>query len=428
MTNFDINEKIIEEIIYSSDNYMIHGPGGVGKSFLIRELYANAKQQGLNIYKTATTGIAAVGIGGCTLHRYSGIGLGEESTFRLWARVNNSKKALKRIRNTDILIVDEVSMLGAKLFTKLNEIFKLARESEEPFGGIRLVLVGDFFQLPPVKDDWVFKCEAWEELDINFIELTKAKRFTDKNFTDILYRIRTSDHTEEDIEKLKSRIKTWDSKNDLIEPTVLYPKKKDVHSYNQKRLKQLATPSVIFNAEDDIMINDKAQKAKNKEYYEKLFDEAIPKCIELKVGAQVMLKVNLDVESGLVNGSRGVICGVKEDKVTVIFSNRRKEIITKHTWEIAEENASGEYDAYAVRKQIPLILAYSLTIHKTQGCTLDKVKCDPTEVFEYGQAYVMLSRVRCLEGLYLDNFDPKCIFVDKEVKKYIKSVEKIIYE
>lgn len=427
-------DRIIDAIL-NKENILLHSGGGTGKSYLIREI----TKELLDITKTkfactATTGIAALNINvpekkifASTLHRWSGTGLARESAEKLVGKVEKDPQAKRRWCETDLLIIDEVSMLGAEFFDKLDYIGRRVRGNLlEPFGGLRLFMSGDFLQLPPVKDGWVFSSRAFKELDITPFNLTEPKRYDDIEYFNMLLRIREGTHTRDDEKKLIARhkayldlIKNQEVNERTILPTVIFSKKVDVESHNTDELDRLETP-IFENIAADTF---KRYTARGRfEYYENLLNETIPKSVILKEGAQVMLKYNMDVKSGLVNGSRGVITHIDSVGLTirVLFLNGSEHEVGKHTWDIEDK------DGKASRTQFPLILAYAITAHKSQGMSLDLAVCDiGPSIFSDGQAYVMLSRVRNLNGLYLTDFYPPSIRANKTALKYSKKLQKL---
>jgi ATP-dependent DNA helicase PIF1 len=423
-------EVEIAKKVLAGENVLLHGPGGCGKSYTIRLLYKKLRSLGKKVHCTATTGIAALNLSGPgiktrTLHSWAGIGLGDANVLKLIEKVKSHYAHRRRWEETQVLIIDEVSMLGAKLFKKLDLLARVVRgRRDEPFGGIRLVLSGDFLQLPPVKDTWLFETEEWKNLNLKCVPFMEPKRYDDLTYFDALLRIRRGIHTEEDIEMLQKRVTAYDeylfkqvdSTELTIKPTLLYSRKRDVEAYNLNQLHSLPDKARTYTAEDHYK---PLRPRVRKEKYELMLDDAIKKSLVIKVGAQVMLKANLDVDDGLVNGSRGVVTGLGMDYVDVKF--RKHEIATRimsHTWSVEDD------DMTAMRTQIPLILAWASTIHKSQGCTIDFAVCDiGSSVFEDGQAYVALSRVRNLDGLFISDFHPDVITANADAVRYVNKME-----
>lgn len=204
-----IDKEIIHYAVNNRTNIFLHGRGGTGKSTLLNEIVRQLEIDNRIVKKTALTGVAAVLIGGITLHRFSGIGLGDGDKLQLLKRVSMRKNVKKDIIETETLIIDEISMCGAELFDKINFVFKKIRKNEKPFGGIQLILVGDMLQLEPIKDAYIFKSEVWKQLNLKIYNLTISKRYNETSYFDLLSRIRETNHTQEDITILKGRYEEY---------------------------------------------------------------------------------------------------------------------------------------------------------------------------------------------------------------------------
>ncbi|HMP28214.1 MAG TPA: AAA family ATPase [Saprospiraceae bacterium] len=430
-----MESSLIEKIydaIENGQNVILHGPGGTGKSYLLREIATHFSKQGKKVSCTATTGIAAinlsvpeVSIAGSTLHSWAGVGLADTHPQKLVALVNHNDMARRRWNFTDLLIIDEISMGGAEFIDKLDFVAREIRRCKlKPFGGLQIVFSGDFLQLPPVKDKFAFESFAWKEMEKESFILEEPKRYPNVEWFNMLLRFRKAQPTTEDIKFLRTRLQAYQKyvsdleKNqdiELIRPTVLHSKRVDVDYENDVELNKLPGLQKEFIATDKFVpFNNHARS----DHYIKPLDDAIPRSVCLKVGAQVMLKANLDIKGGFANGSRGVVLEILGDGVKVKFLNGKTNTITQHTW-IQEDK-----DGKATRTQLPLILAYALTIHKTQGCTLDYAICNiGPSVFCPGQGYVALSRVRSPEGLLLSEFYPPAIKADPIALKYVNELE-----
>lgn len=418
----EVDKKIIEYAVSKRKNIFIHGPAGVGKSTLIKEIVKRSTNRVIAV--TATTGIAALNIGGTTLHRFAGIFTGIGTAEELWEVISKKYLIKRQWKNTNTLIIDEVSMLGGELFDKLNFIAQKARNSTLPFGGMQLILTGDLFQLPPIKDTWIFNSETWKTMNFEFFNLTEPKRYSEASYYNILLQVRKGELTQESIElfqerhaeflKVKDDIKNWE-----IQPTILYSRRENVERYNLEKLNNIDAEEWEFDAQDDFVSKkDAVFSEAQKKFYTSLLDEFMPKKIVLKVGAQVMLKSNINVEAGLVNGSRGVVLNITEDVILVKFLGNRIFPVQAVCCDYRDKYG------LASRSQIPLILAWSCTIHKSQGTTIDFAIADVGEdIFANGQAYVALSRIRNVKGLFLSNFEPSAIKTDKQVLEFVKNFE-----
>jgi len=425
--------SILTEIENGQSLFLL-GPGGTGKSFIIRHIAAILASKGKKVACTAATGIAAINlsvpeahIAGSTIHSWAGVGLADQPPLKLVARITHDERARKRWLETDVLFLDEISMVGAILMDKLDYVGRsIRRTPNKPFGGIQLICSGDFLQLPPVKEKWAFQSMVWiNDLGSSLIHylLDEPKRYEDRDWFDMLLRIRKGHQTKEDIKFLRTRqiaydawLKTITKDALIVKPTVLNSRRMDVDFENDQELEKLSGSLRDFVAVDDFKPRNNHARV---EHYMKQLDDAIPKYIHLKVGAQVMLKANLDISEGLANGSRGVVIGMFDTGVQVKWRNNKTTMVASHTW-IQEDK-----DGKAVRNQIPLILAWSLTIHKCQGCTLDYAICNlGPSIFCPGQAYVALSRVRSSDGLFLSEFYPSSIKADQDALEYTENVEK----
>ena len=412
---------------------------------ILRILAQKLIDRGKGVYCTATTGIAALNMGDGmalktrTLHSWAGIGLGKDDKDKLLAKVASKKKNRERWQKTDILVVDEVSMLGKDLFEKLDYIGRRIRKCEIlPFGGIQLIFSGDFLQLPPIKDDFLFESPVWNRCSFFIVPFLTRRRFDDPQYFELLMRVRKGEQTQDDLRIIQSCVKKYDELNKSltinvnkkrklndepeIRPTILHSKVVDVSSHNSTELDKLPGDSQIYFAVDNYTPIG-AHSSSAEPFYEHMLEETIPAAIQLKAGAQVMLRANLDVEGGLVNGSRGVVLACNSDSVDVKFKNDKRVRIVPHTWEFQDESM------IAARTQIPLLLAWSITIHRIQGCTLDYAVCNLGQsIFAEGQAYVALSRVRNINGLYITNFYPKSLKVNKKALAFENTIPKVTVE
>ena len=377
-------------------NYLFHGPGGCGKTVALKLLHIPSTYK---VFYTAATGIAAINLpNGSTLHRWAGIGLAKESAEVLAVKVTHVAKL--RWLKADILIIDEISMIGSNLFDKLDYIGRTIRKINLPFGGIRLILSGDFLQLSPINDGWIFNSKVWPTLDLQVILFDKMMRFNDEQYFSMLLRARKGTITDDDVNMLRKCNRPLEGD---IMPTILYARKVNVNDLNIAELNKLDTEERIYESRCTGMKPEDA---------EVMYD--IPHKLRLKIGAQVMLRINLD--NKLVNGSRGIVVGLNSRCVNVKFLCGVFPI-DAHLWE------HGDIHLYTSISQIPLILAWAITIHKSQGSTLDRVKCNlGNSIFTAGQAYIALSRVRNLESLELEHLNRKKIFADGEALTFVEKL------
>ena len=436
-------QKSVLHYLIRGDNVFLTGGGGVGKSYLLSIIYTEfpaLKRSFLKhnqdtpsrvprIQMCALTGCAALLLGhkAKTLHSWAGIGLGKGTVQELCIKIRRNRKALQQWLCTDLLIIDEVSMMTAELLDKLNGIGKKLRSNQRPFGGIQVLLVGDFYQLPPVYKNgeetvFAFEGEAWKEGFPYSMELTKIQRQKDITFQTILTEARMGALSKESCTILRSR-EGLDWKQNKILPTLLFPRRSEVDMINESNLKALVGKRYSYEARlvyDGKMPDRFSEKDEGFILALQHFDSnaAYASHLELMLNAQVMLIANLDPAAGLVNGSRGVVVGFcSATELPIIeFVNGARRTIGTHSWPIEDYEFVG-------RTQIPLRLAWAYTTHKAQGSSLDTALIDiGSGNFEFGQAYVALARARSLEGLYVYDFDPVAFKAHPKVKAFYQSL------
>lgn len=398
-------------------NIFITGAGGVGKTALIKhftKLYQNVK----TIAVTSTTGTSALLINGTTLYSYLGIGLGKGTAESICSYLYKRPFIRKRWVDLQVLVIDEVSMLSPNLFDKLEEIARVIRHSTAPFGGIQLILSGDFLQIPCIdSNQFCFQSEKWDECVNEIFYLDEIIRQSDPIFQNCLNDIRLANFPTHVVEIIESRVGAILQNDHGIIPTKLFPLNKNVNYINNKELDNLIQEGgECLQYELEITVHP---GIKNKQLVINKFETNFiaPSILQLCVGAQVMLLYNLDLQRKLANGSRGVVTRFVNDMPVVKFLNGIEQIIDYHTWEI-EENDVKQLSA----TQIPLKLAYSISIHKSQGSSLDYAEIDLSNIFEYGMAYVALSRVKSLEGLSIINIDWDKIKANPDAVEFYKNL------
>lgn len=387
-------------LMLQGKSIFLTGPGGTGKSMTVK-LFVSMYSQVKKIAVTSTTGTSALLINGVTLHSYLGIGLGKGSVGSMTTKILKKVYLKNRWTKLDVLIIDEISMMSPDLFDKLEEMARVIRRNTKPFGGIQLILSGDFCQLPCIDStDFCCHAESWERCIDNVICLDEIVRQSDPVFQNCLNHIRLGQLPEDVIERLESRVGVNIINEFGILPTKLYPLNWNVDKVNEEALDNLCTEDTEFfeyNMEIKIYEYVKDKEAALEKFRKNCI---APETLQLCIGAQVMLLYNLDLESKLANGSRGVVIGFTNELPVVRFLNGVERVIDYHIWELEE------MDTKIMRiVQVPLKLAYAISIHKCQGCSLDCVEVDLTDVFEYGQAYTALSRVKNLNGLSIIGYD-----------------------
>lgn len=416
-------------------NLLVTGPGGTGKSELIRSIVADATEAGLTYQVCALTGCAAdqLRCKARTIHSWASLGLATGSVGEVVDRIYKQKQKRACWTKTDLLIIDEVSMMSAKLLNILDLLARKSRKDTRPFGGLQLLMFGDFYQLPPVGnrdgDDpesamWAFEYERWDELIDDTIELKTVFRQTDKAFVKALHQIRVGRLTKSSCEMMTSRVGATLTPPNGVVPTRLVPLRRQADAINTKHLAELSTQPFKFDMENDWHSESASGGLINKQTVEYEHNYLASSCIceksiTLKQGAQVMCVANLDMddEKPIVNGSQGIVVGFAGGMPRVLFANGREMLMPKHSW------TSERHPTVSI-KQVPLILAWAVTIHKAQGATLSYAEVDAgSGVFECGQTYVALSRVRSLDGLTLTSFNPSKIILDQKVIEFYERLK-----
>jgi ATP-dependent DNA helicase PIF1 len=444
------------------ENLFITGPGGTGKTFLIRHLINSAKENKKHVQVCALTGCASVllNCSARTIHSWSGIKLARGDANTIIESVLRSNRILNNWRAVKILIVDEVSMMSKKIFNILNEIGKRVRHSPLPFGGIQVVFTGDFFQLPPVgnnindqgSEDFCFESDEWYKVFKmeNHIELNSMFRQKDQDYIEILNEIRRGELSEKNAEKLKKYVGREYAKTDnnsMHTPTKLFPTRVKTDYINNMMFNTLDEDeyhlelgvktdcSVLLDGGNnknggktftyEQVLKCQRMTLQEREYEIENLKNNTPceKILKLKKGSNVLCCANIDLDSGICNGSQGIITRIEErGEATIIevrFANGVTRVIEPHWWQ------SEEYPCIAI-KQYPLLLSWAMTIHKIQGATLDMAEIDiGSSIFEYGQTYVALSRIKSLNGLYLSDFNPNKIKPNPKVINFYKGIPKI---
>jgi ATP-dependent DNA helicase PIF1 len=364
------------------DGYSVFltGAPGAGKTYVLNEFVRRALRAGRTVAVTASTGIAATHIGGTTIHSWSGLGIKEFLSD--WDKENISKndRLIKRYNGADVLVIDEVSMLHGHRLDMVNEVAKLLRKNDKPFGGLQVVLVGDLFQLPPITRgsdmaDFVHLSAAWQELSPRICYLTEQHRQTGDALLDLLEAMRRGDVGELHEAALQERLREK-RPGDLV-VTRLYSHNMDVDAINTRHLRDIAEPGKVYEMQTSGVTAKIEQLQKS---------VLAPESLELKIGAEVMF----------VNGTRGRVVDFVDDLPLVELPSNREIKVERHSWKLEEDGR-----VRAEVAQLPLRLAWAITIHKSQGMSLDAAEIDLSRSFTPGMGYVALSRVRSIDGVYL---------------------------
>ncbi len=403
-------------------NVFLTGPAGTGKTFTLNEIIKWAKEQSLRYAVTATTGCAALLVGGRTLHSFLGIGLATKGAQELVDFVKKKKpEVFATLQDLQLLIIDEISMLNNHLFVKVSEYLSILRGDAAPFGGVQLVLCGDFCQLPPVEPDFAFLCDEWDRCGFHVAHLTESFRQQDDvSFQRMLSDLRWARVKPEHARELRTLMSKPPPENDVV-PTRLFALNRDVDRINEENLNMLlkeGRPSATYTTVANCTEAKDWATAVN-----------LPEKLVLCEGCQVVLTRNLPhISPSLVNGARGVVVNLRSSHNPIVkFRNGESVGIPCVTAELDERKRLLKHDSAVKVPTVtywPLKLAYALTMHKSQGMTLDAVEIDlGPSVFTAGQAYTALSRARDLGSVWLTNFVPRSFKTDPEVVAFYSGLE-----
>jgi ATP-dependent exoDNAse (exonuclease V) alpha subunit len=390
------------ELMLLGKNVFLTGPPGSGKSYVIEQFMSIAKVRGKTVALTATTGIAASLLSGVTVHSWLGLGVNNMDEQQLIADIMSTDIIVKRLQVADILIIDEISMMDGLLLEIINKLLKKARSSKLAFGGIQIILSGDFFQLPPVSRGLVkyaFDSQAWDELALVVCYLSGQHRQINDQLYEILTAMRERRLERRHLEALMDRQGV-----EHKDTTRLMTHNKEVDAINTERLAMLSSKEHSYQME----IVGRQQEAS------RLANTVLaPMDLKLKIGATVMFVAN-DFSQGFVNGSQGCVVSFKGGMPVVkLEANGKKIRVEGHSW---KHTINKEVIAEVI--QLPLRLAWAITIHKSQGMSLDEADIDLSRSFAYGMGYVALSRLRSYEGLYLRGINSRSLQLDNKIYEF----------
>ena len=423
-------QRFAVEQTMKGENILITGPAGTGKSYTIKHIIELLKANKKNVGLTATTGTAAFIIGGQTIHSFMGLGIGNETIAELFIKIKNRSNIYRTLIELDVLIIDEVSMLDSLLFEKISLLlcyikshsFKDAELLNKPFGGIQVIFIGDFCQLAPVNGTYCFLSKLWKDANIKVILLEELVRQTgDVLFQQILQIIRRGRCTD-NILKVLSLLKDTEFHDEII-PTKLYPKNVNVDKINEfeiNKLKLAGNKTFLYNAEAS---KDNEKNGNIAKYN-----------VELVENAQVMVTRNIDVSAGIVNGTRGIVKGLEEDCVVIkdtqgllhtiqyykdVLDNSGKTVKTVKSGNVTKVTKVTKVADKSYISHMPLKVSYALSIHKSQGMTIDAVEIDLGDnIFTCGQAYTALSRAKSLASIKIIEVSKQSFKMNPFVKEF----------
>lgn len=400
-----MNQGLALEIMLSGESVLLTGPAGAGKTFVLNQFIRLSKAEGKHVSVTATTGLAATHLGGTTIHSWAGIGVMDSLPQGFADHVAKGRREI--IEKTDVLIIDEISMLHDYRLDMVDEACRLVRRKDEPFGGIQVIMSGDFFQLPPINrgdgraGGFVVHSEVWKELDPTVCYLEEQHRQDDEALLDILNALRAGEIRRHHAEQLLARVD--ESPPDDLVLTELHTVNIDVDKLNEIKLAELGGDELFYT-----------QSTTGSENYVENLQRSVlaPATLRLKKGALVMAVKNA-TDRRYANGSIGTI--VDFDPATeypiVEFRSGRTVTMAPDIWELRD----GDKKRASI-SQIPLRLAWAITVHKSQGMTLDAAKIDLRKAFVEGMGYVALSRVKNLHNLYLHGINRMALQVSEDAQ------------
>ena len=392
------------DVLKLGANVYLTGPAGSGKTFLLNQYISFLKGKKVTVGITASTGIAATHMSGRTIHSWAGLGIKDEISSDHLTKLLRNINFRIRFLSTKVLIIDEVSMLHSFRLDMVDKICRAFKKTDLPFGGMQIILSGDFFQLPPVckngeDDSFVHTSNAWNNMNIKICYLAEQHRQQDNNFLKVLSSIRTGDINDNTLELLSTRFNK--PVNSKITPTKLYTHNIDVDAINNFELDKINDEPQVF----------RMHSKGDKHLVEMLKKGCLaPEELILKKGAVVMFVKN-NFDKGFVNGTLGKVIDFDPSGLPIVKTLKNKEIIAEPAkWEVEENEV-----VKAEISQVPLRLAWAITVHKSQGMSLDVAEIDLSKSFAFGMGYVALSRVRSLDGIKLIGLNDMALRVNKDV-------------
>lgn len=405
------------QVMLSGESVFLTGAPGAGKTYVLNQFVKRATRQGKVVAVTASTGIAATHIGGTTIHSWSGLGIRDRLNDWDVQWLKSNDKLKKRYNATDVLVIDEISMLHGARLDMVNQACKLLRENDSPFGGLQVIMVGDLFQLPPVTrgsdlQDFAHTSAAWAELNPRICYITEQHRQAGDDLLSLLEAMRAGQLEDAHVESLTARLGQKPAHDEAV--TRLYAHNIDVETINSRHLAAITSETHTFS------MQTKGAAAK----VEQLIKSVLaPESLELKRGAEVMFVAN-NFQSGFVNGSRGQVTGFHDGLPMVrLLTNGKSIRVEPHSWKLVEDDRTR-----AEVVQLPLRLAWAITIHKSQGMSLDAAEIDLSKSFTPGMGYVALSRVRSLNGVYLSGINDMALQLHPDIFDFDRTLQRASHE
>jgi len=399
--------------LHGKGNVFVTGPAGTGKSYLLQKFMEGKASAHYPV--VASTGVSAVLVGGRTFHSFFGLGILEGGVEAAIERACGNTRVCVRLQRARAIIIDEVSMIPGEILRAAEAVTRFARGSDEPWGGLRIIAVGDFAQLPPVtrsdaQKDWAFLSETWERTGFSSALLRTVVRTQEPEFLEVLHAVREGRVTHAVENFLNARLASADMHFD---GTRLFPLRAAADRYNQLKLDELPGVPRTFET----------AYAGKEQYLDQLKKNCpIPEFLHLKKNALVMLRKN-DVSGKYrwVNGSLGRLTGIGDDCLEIALLDGDEIEVKKENFGMLD----GAGNEVAVAWNFPVTLAWASTIHKSQGATLDRILVDLSRLWEPGQAYVALSRVRSGDGLFIEKWHPSSILAEPAVLDFYREMERI---
>lgn len=388
----------------------------------MNKFIASLKAKNIGVAVTASTGIAATHIGGRTIHSWAGIGIKDNLSSSEIQKLTKRSYLKKQFEKTNVLVIDEVSMLHGHRLDMVDSVCRAFKKNHLPFGGMQIVMSGDFFQLPPIsagsgEAEFIYKAKVWPEMDLRICYLDEQHRQNDKNISEVLKSIRRGAVSPETIRLLEDRMgKQIKSK---VRPVRLFTHNTDVDAINSAELKRIDAPE----------FNYQMTGSGEKKLVDSLKNNCLaPENLVLKKGSLVMFVKNKfnknkpEEEAIYINGTTGQVIGFDTDNLPIVrLSSGREIVAARDSWTIDDDSQK----ILAEINQIPLRLAWAITVHKSQGMTLEAAEIDLSKSFGYGMGYVALSRLTNLEGLYLLGINEMAYKLDPQVFEYDKELKRL---